>query len=189
MKSPVAPVAASRESAALCSEVALPRRRYGGREPKRHLVIQPHLLRKFGHLRQRESLLRRGGIENLRHRIRRRRRKESLIGQENSLQRIRPALEGNLRPVLHVPKPLPRTRDSLRRCAQEHVTFDRLQQRFQFHRPPQPCVQVGQFPHRPVGDGFTPRVRGLRGVSPRFAPSLQRQRVMRGVVVFGSQGS
>ena len=157
-------------------------RRTGEGFPKRHLIIQPNFLREFGHLRQRETLLRRSGVANLL--VQRRLRVERTL---DALQRERSTTEGNLRFVLHVPKAFPRAGDSFRRRAHEAPGPHGFPERLQFRHPPQPRIYVSQFAHRTVGDGFALSVGRILRQRPCLFPRVQRQRVMSGVVVFQAQ--
>ncbi len=135
---------------------------------KGHLIIQTNLLREFSHLRQRETLLGRGGVEN-RHVARPLR----IQRQFDLLQRHRPTTKGNLRAVLHVPKPLPRANDFLRRRADKHPVLDRLEQRLQFRHAPEPRIHVSQFARGPVSNGSACGIRCILGKSPGFTPRIK----------------
>src|SRR5207247_10436052 len=98
---------------------------------KGHLIIQTNFPRKLGHLRQRETFLSRGGLENL-----------DVLGAvqveraPNTLQRQRPATKGNLGAMLHVPQPFAGASDPFRGAADKPAAIDRLKERLQFAHPP-----------------------------------------------------
>ena len=63
----------------------------------------------------------------------------------------------------------------------------RLEQRFNLIHAPQPCVHVNQFAKRAVHEGQRFSIGGVFGKSPGLTPYLNRQRVMRRVVILEAQ--
>ena len=141
---------------------------------KGHLIIQADLLREFRHLGERKALLRRGGIADISSVCR------VCIGsihRLDALQRQRPATERDLRAdsawsralrsrrrffPLPVPINIPPCRD--------------FRKRFQFRSSaPVRSIHVGQFTHRPVGNGHSLGVRGVLAERPSPCPTRPKR--------------
>ena len=85
--------------------------------------------------------------------------------------------------MLHTPKALPRAADLLRRRPDKHPPLDGFQQRLQVIHPAQPRIHVGQFARGAVSDRLSVRASGVLGQRPGPRPGIQRQGVVRRVVI------